>query len=557
MECQELCHSVDDLPANLRRFNVCRNTSAVGVFTRQSASAFQHNEQRNSTMSVSANRYQRISNIRGDASAEENARRITYDVCANCDSTLGNDGCNEFSDDATTNSTYSCDVTTFPGWNSLTDVRPHKVKAKVNCKSSYTVKLRRQSNRRRRAALGKPARATGSSETDDDGSCRLYAPQNVVSIPSADVCREAKRISCSQLYRMSRAGSALTQHGATWTTGNDVCDSATSSTDAGCSTNNILYSTEMCDAILQGDHHDNQAERNIVSVQPDEDDVDNTKIIPSSEIMPSSKDVNPDDETVEVSVSQTTDEIVPKELAVDGRQEIKPGYAAPSERTDSVDLPAAQQSEDNVDRPVVSSYQSLSQKIDTLIGNQETCDENSNRRPTRPYENYIDDTASSPSTSFSLPATGTLSGDFLEVLSSRLLNAITSNQHQIQSNRPGVDRACEEQTAFDKKRTTTGIAAGPDVANPAATSSYSVGAQRNTQVGPFDCSDYDKLLLASAYRGDGRTLGVQGYLQRSEAAAMDCSEWPRHPETAEVLPEKQGLPERPTTDINAATGHEV
>ena len=111
-ECRGLCQSVDKLPAMSRRLGTCRNIPDASVFTRQPISAFWHDEERKPRGFVSAGRYQKSSNVFGDASAEENTRRNPHEVCVHFDSSLGNDGCDEFSDGATADDAHSCDVNT-------------------------------------------------------------------------------------------------------------------------------------------------------------------------------------------------------------------------------------------------------------------------------------------------------------------------------------------------------------------------------------------------------------------------------------------------------------
>ena len=675
-QCQGLCQSVDELPAKSRRLTTYRNTGlpAAGILTSHSVSAIRHDEERNSIGFISASRYQKISNTRGDAVADESTRRNPHSSSVHAVSSRGNVRCNESSNDEDTAS-FSCDVTPLPRRKSLTDVRPHKTKVKVNCKSSYRAKSRRQSKRGWRPAPVESARETGSSETDADGMCRSYVSQNFDAMQSVNVCQDVKRISCSQLYRMSRAGHAVSHHSPTFdcTAGDDICDISTSSADACSWANDAIKSrfvnstNNVFDDIKgQQDGQDNQTENNALSLQHDEDAVH------SVEIMPSYENTNLGNQTDAAPVSQVTDETLPEELAdkdqkeVD-QKEVEHGAAVSSERSESVDVVAMHQTEDNVDtigtsellsrqetfsgvsrvehddasediigsreversdakiklagnqescradnsnrRPKTPSIPCSSNKYidDTasnppmsfslpateslcddfpigsmeversdakikLAGNQDSCRaDNSNRRPKTPpipcssnKYMYMDDTASSPSMSFSLPATESLCDDFLEVLSSRLLNVMAKQQRQAQCSEfkeSGVEAVTAQQATCAKKFTTTGVAAGPtaaqpDVVNRAAMNSYLAGAPTNPQGGPFDCSEYDKTAPMSAYHAGGRTLGIEGYLQRSVAAA-DCSEWTRHPGGTGVLPVKQCLAELRTTDNSAATGQEV
>lgn len=97
------------------------------------------------------------------------------------------------------------------------------------------------------------------------------------------------------------------------------------------------------------------------------------------------------------------------------------------------------------------------------------------RPPSRTASPTYDDTASSPSTSLLLPTTTgdmtTISDDFLEVLSSRLLNAIAKKQRQLQSEGSTPDAAVKPRaTPFAGLKSTaaTGLAA----CSPGATAAY-------------------------------------------------------------------------------------
>ena len=570
------CQSADELPAKSRRITTCHNIPAPGVFTRQSVPALKYDEKRNYTGSASASGYRKISDVRGHAGTEENTRSNPYDMRGHLISSPGNDRCNGFRDAAIADSAYSCESASLPQRRSLTDVRPPKTKVKVNCKSSYAVKSRRPCKRRRRAAPVKSACETESSETEGYRTCVSYTSQNFDAIlQSVNSCQEVKRISCSQLYRMSRAGQSLAQRSPSFdcNTRNDICDTASSSEDADSRANgttkspvansaNICGGIEVPDPAFSGDQDIQRNNKNsAASLHRNEDDVHR------AEILPSSKGVNPDDQTETAAlVTQVIRETSPKELG-----------------SDPVDLVATHQSEDCVD--IVSSCELLLQKRAVSGSSGVECHEaseygrelrnsnaktklvaNDGSRPTAPSSfEYTDNTASSPSISFSLPTTGAISDAFLEVLSSRLLNAIAKKQCQSQSG--GFEGSCDEtdseqQMTFAKKSTTTGVAAGsaavqPDVVKPTAMNSYCAGApQSSVQGGPFDCSVYDKLAHGSTYQAAGRTHGIEGYLRRSEAAD-DCSKWTRPLDGAAVLHAKQALDELRTTGKGAATGHEV
>ena len=571
---QGSCQSVGELPAKSQRITTC-HIPAPEIFTRQSVPALKYDEKRNCRAFASASGYRKIADIRKDSDAEENTRRNPYDMRDHPVSSPENDRRSRFRDAATADSAYSCESASPPRRYSLTDVRQRKSRVKVNCKSSYAVNLRRQCKRRRRAAPVKSSVETESSETEGDSMCLSYISQNFDEIlQSVNSCPEVKRVSCSQLYRMSRAGQSLAQRSPSCdcSTEYDTCDTSTSSADAGSRANGatkfpVANSTDISggvkvpDSVLPGDQDiQRNNESNAVPLHRGEDDVHN------AEVLPSAKGVNPDDQT----------ETLPKELA--------PVVRAPECGYDHVDLVATPQAEDGVHDvnelllrkqtvPGVSAvechdaseYGRELRNTDAktkLVGNDEFRAGYSDMRPTAPssYE-YTNNTASSPSTSFTLDSTSAISDALLEVLSSRLMHAMAKKQHEDQSSGfVGLDVETDgDKVTFAKKSTTTGMAAGsaavhPDVVKPTAMNSYSAAApQMNLQGGPFDCSVYDKLAPGSAHHV---THGIEGYLQRSEAAA-DCSEWTRPPDGAEVLYTKQVLDELQTTGSRATTGHEV
>ena len=578
-EWQRLCQSVDELPARSRRLTTDRNTPVTDIFTRQSVSGFDCDERRNSWGFHSARKHHRISNLCGIAAAQESEKKSPRDICVHlCPE---NDGCYESSDDdSVDNDDYFSSLRLR---NSLSCARPHKVK--VNCKSSYIVKSRRQYKNGRRAAPIKSARETGSSETDGDRMCSYSSPpRNFDSVQNENVCQEVKRVSCSQLYRMSRAGQGhmITQPCpmADCTTGNDVCVSQMTDKTSPKDAWKEVEPTAVL-ASKQSDSVDFVASRQTADV---------VDIVDSSELL------HHQEKTIIPGVSQ-----------VERR-----------ERTDSVDFVASRQTADIVDTvdsrqllrhqqktiPSVSRVESrgaseevvkkVSKASDANAESQEIREDNSNQRPKSPsipdsYDfAFTDNTESSPSISFSInPTTATemLSDDkFLEVLSSRLLNVIAKKQQQSQSPVSDAERSLTQQATLGVNSATTAqaieqtdsgdfvashqsadivdtvdsrelsyhAALEPELVNCPAMNSYSVGVPRNRR-GYHDC---DNTALGSEYRASGKTPGVEGYLQRSEAAA-DCSEWTRHPTDAEIAAEKQGLTELQTAINNAATGYEV
>ena len=553
---QGSCRSVGELPAKSRRIATC-HIPAPGIFTRQSVPALKYDEKRNCRAFVSASGYRKISDIHKDYDAEENTRRNPYDMRDHPISSPENDICSRFRDAATADSAYSCESASPPRRYSLTDVRQRKSRVKVNCKSSYAVKSRRQCKRRRRAAPVKSSVETESSETEGDSMCLSYTLQNFDEIlQSVNSCQEVKRISCSQLYRMSRAGQSLAQRSPSsdCSTEYDTCDTSTSSADAalqadGATTSpvanptNISGGVKVPDYVLPGDQDIQRNNESIaVPLHRGKDDVH------SAGVLPSSKGVNPDDQTKTADLlTQMTTETLPKELSTD--------VIASDRGSDPVDLISSECGRElrNTDAKT------------KLVGNDECRAGNSNMRPTAPssYE-YTNNTASSPSTSFTLESTSAISDAFLEVLSSRLMHVMAKKQHEDQSSGfVGLDvETAGDKATLASKCTTTGMAAGsaavhPDVVKPTAMNSYSAAApQMNLQSGPFDCSVYDKLAPVSAHHVAGTPHGIEGYLQRSEADA-DCSEWTRPPDGAEFLYAKQVWDELQTTGSRATTGHEV
>lgn len=302
----------------------------------------------------------------------------------------------------------------------------------------------------------------------------------------------------------------------------------------------------------------------------------------NAEIVPVAKNVNSNGQTDASVVSQVAKENLPEELATEDQQEVEHKVAMMPERCDSVDVAATQGKQDSVD--VITSSQlrkqnptsglyatgshGASKKVDCrelkkvdaktkLICNNETLAENSNMRPKTPSmpgsHEYraTDDTASSPSMSFSLPTTDAPTEDFVEVLSSHLLHTMAKKHRHSQTccgyEGSGVETDTGHQVKFSEKSTTTGMTAGatavqPELVNIACCATDAQGSLQ-------DCNE---LASGAAYR-TGRILGVEGYLRRSEAAA-DCRKWSRPPDCAEFIPVKQNLAEPRTT---AATGHEV
>ena len=495
-----LCQSVAEFPARSRKF-----LPAADVFARRSLPAFCREEDRFASL-ISAGRCRNVSSARGAAGAEKNARKNSRDARVS-----SHDGeRNESGDDLSADRTYPCDVTARSTQNSLTP------KVKVNCKSSYRMKLGRRW--RRDLTAVRTTRETGSSSaTDVDGSCRPNISQRH-ELDALLRTMNVKRVSCSQLYRMSRAVSR--------TSDNHVCHAYASSTDAGPWTNfHVLNSgNKRFDSI------------EVVGEERGGD-------VGGTQVTSPSKNAGSNNQTNAPPDVRTTDETFPKGRAVDNRQDI---FATSPQETDSADVVATQVTKDSVDN-VSSCGLLLSQKrtisgvsgaeyhyaLEDLVGSteliksdaktklaqdQETWAENSNRRrppsasPTSPQYEYTDDTASSPSTSFSLSTTEALSDDFFEVLSSRLLAAIAKQQHQDQSAVGfGASFAAAKSTAAAGAATSQS-----ECLQSAAVNSWSMGAQRNRRGGPFDCSDH---VPQSYEAGDRRAPGVEGYLQRTTQPA--------------------------------------
>jgi len=588
-ECHKWYQSVDDLPAKSRRLST--TCPATGFFATQSVSGFRHDKERNPRTIVSADMHRMTSKTYEDACMEENTNPC--DISSDLVSSPRNNRCNDLSDDATLDGACSCGGTSHPRLYSLADVCQPKFKVKVNCKSSYGLKLRRRSRRVRRASPAKSSGETGSSDTDGDRICRSLLSQNFDSIQSMiSSCQNVKRISYSQLYRMSRAGHSVNQRSPLFHS-NNFCDTSFSSEDVDSSTN----ATAKSPALLHGNQdYDGNIEINAASLANDEDDVYNAEtmsparnvkpdekaeaaapvnqstdeISPVNDVsepldedeeddetvMPTAENVNSNDQTYQTAAptNETTDESLSKELVA----EVEPGPAVSLEHIDSVDKAASHKTVDNID--VVDSCELLHQK-QTLLGVSEmewhdasgvysTTLKHGNKTsisPSKPSTfEYIDDTASSPSMSFSLPTTDAISDDFLEVLSSRLLNAITKQQREAAASEElGVETAAKPHTKFLKTATGVATSGAADIVRPGTPARWS----------PPHSVQFDGIVCESL----GRTHGVEGYLQRSEEAAANCTERSRHLVGAEVRHMKKVFNEHKTSGIGAATdtGHEV
>ena len=608
-ECPESFCSVFECPAKSERFS--SHIPSTGNQTRQSASVTCQHDERSPRL-ISTSRHRTMSDTR--ANADENRR---YKPCgAYVATTPENDG--RCSDDFSTDIDCPCDVITRPWRPSLTDVRTHKYSVKVNCRSSYRMKLRGQSKRNRCYMPVKcSAGETGSSETDpNDDSCSLYSSprEDIDDILSMNVCPKVKRISCSQLYRLSRA---VTLHSPTvdCNTDNCVCNISASFADfCNRETNTpaavaAVNSGNKSSSGIKLPHQDDRANQDVGSSKRSASDVCNDKILPFSEnpdsagylaapavsqvsdriepkepevedqtdlklpvddkILPSSENPDSAGYPAAPAVSQVSDRIEPKEPEVEDQTDLKPpvdspDVVLPQEIEDAVDIsstaPLLLQKKTASDVPEIHSQEP---SRDNVCGTElntsdikmrveaerEAGAENSNVRPTTPYS---DCTASSASTSFSLPASGELSDTFLEVLSSRLLVAMEQKQQQSQScgfERPDIGNV-ETATGKHARRVSGAREVGgypaPSLSEcmNAAVNSRAVGTQRNIQCGLADCCDYER---SACLGGSRRMPGVEGYLQRCEPAA-DYNEWMMHP--AGVKPGLTGLR---TADNSATT----
>jgi len=540
--------------ARSQRITNCRNTPAADIFARHSMSAFHREGQRNSSDFVASIRRQNIADIRAAASKRENVQNSSHIGFVHHLSNAKNDVPCEHSDDRA----FPCNVTS----RSLIDVPKPKVKAKVRCKSSYMVKLRRQAKRGHRSTPVKCRRESGSSDAEEDHPCRVYIPQrHDVDNAQEDmkVCQEVKRISCSQLYRMSRAGA--THDGST--SDSDVRNIVTPTTcwaEDPTKSPSANINTGMLGA-AEGHNPQLESHDGIVSSSKGDHDKTDTHV-----------------------AGQMTKVTLSSEPAPEDRKRVESNFAVASERSDSVDVVATQQTEDSAD--VVASTQLLLQKntvsgvsgvecIDALgdytelsksndegaklEGNPETPTGNSNRRTPSPSHQNTDDTASSPSVSFSLSATEALSDDFLEVLSSRLLVAMSKKQRQSQSvgaEESGLEvvKTCIGEQAMNTMKSTVAgpTAAKPECVNPLSANIYSSGVQQNMQDCHLDCSDYDKMTSGTAYyAGVNRRAPI---IDGSEAAA-ERGEWTSRRGHNEHM--RQGPAELWTTSNGAETDNEV
>ena len=537
-EYRGLCQSVAEFPAASRKF-----TPAADVFTRRSLPAFCRRDEERLASLISADRRRNISSTRAPAGARNNSRGV-------CVSNLADDGERNQCSDLSTDRTDPCDVGTRPWRSSPMDVRTHGVR--VNCKSSYRVKFRRRPRRDGCCPTAvRSARETtaSSTTTDAEDTCRasLRHDCDAMQRTANDIrSRETKRVSCSQRYRMSRAGHVITPSP-------DCTDDASAETAAGHRANDaqnlpvsnfgdkILDRTGVPDRVLQGG-------------QERGGDVYPAEIAPSA-----SKQA--DDQTDARAVAQVTDD----KRAAENQPDV---FATPPPQADSADVVATQEGEDGVDR--VSSDVRRNEIVpsvpgaecrDLVCGDVELirCDAktklagdetagagNASMRPASPrarraaaaspsaWREYTDDTASSASTSFSLSATDALTDDFVEVLSSRLLVALAKKQRQ-EGPAGGVDGAeSSKPTAASGPATSQS-----DCIHPAA--------QGNLPAGPLDCTEP----LSSRSAGGGRVPGVEGYLQRSECG------WARLPAGARPaqLAGLQG--ELRATTSSTAAGYEV
>ena len=326
-ECQRLCQSVDELSvARSRRPGAgkYRNAAPIDdVFTRKSVSAFHRDEQRDSAGFVSAHRHQKIPNLRGQ---EENDPRDALCLAEN------DGGCYE-------SFAFSCrDYALGSGRrNSLSDLRrPSSHRVKVNCKSSYRAKLRsRPCKSGRRSALGfrYPARQKTDAAVAVMCSSYMLPRRHDFDLVHSGVCsQEAKRISCSQLYRMSRGS-----------TGHPHTPNLRCSSPSECSTSNdvcsdiSLYAAESCSFA-------DDTERKLPPVEHSTKDGSKLAVPPDAAL-----------QAAHSNRSQSNAVYDPNDLAIAAApgktlsKEIATVEAAASERNDSADVVAAQHSADAVD----------------------------------------------------------------------------------------------------------------------------------------------------------------------------------------------------------------
>ena len=603
IECRRLCCSIDDRPSKSQRRSPCRNVPYDGDFTRSDCHL---DEEQNSGRSVSRSRYRKCSNICGAADAEKDAKNLSYDICACVTSHARSEDRRTSSGPCRYGKEFGvdpCDYTTAPGRSLPRDVAPHKHRAKLNCKSVYRVQPpRRRHSRRSRcpsSAKSESARETRSSDADVDDSCLAFTSSerrvNFDSTLDLSECRDSsKRISCSQLYRMSRAGRAVTQS----CPPSSECDTSISSAaDADSCANATAKFPRMdatcravCDYVLPDCDAGDAEDKNTTSLNDD-----TCEIRTECDEMLSCKTTCSSDQTNAPPPVQTDDETLPKEVAAElAAEDEKLGeLSAPVpvfRITSSADKVAIPKTPDRVDSKIgphpnasdnnaaVGTSLSKSDTRMKLAEDRETPAlnspaENPSNRPMTPSVNstyrFTDNTASSPSVTLSLQPTESRTAEFV---SSRLLVAAAKKQRQKPSSESVVSRLEDvpdvvdlpPTPSFAKKSPKTGASATPSAVSPVAVSpstahpepvvpaTWSCRSIGALQAGPFDCSDPCKPAAV------GRTTpGVGGYLQH-RAAAAGYSEWSGRPAVcAEGLPVKHGSAPLPTTDTSAATGYQV